>query len=95
MNKMKDDFKDDIEPSIPKKGHGNARVSITSVPHGVNIKLQIRRLDGITYYNVARDAILGVLAGCVTEGLDVAEIKGLLKEVEDKYFDEETKIWKF
>jgi hypothetical protein len=92
---VKDDFGDDIEPTVPGRGHVTARIRIDDVPHGVNIKLQLRMLDGYTYYTVARDAIMGILAGCVNEGLDVSDIEGVLDEAKKRYFADSTKRWKF
>ena len=92
---MKGDFKDRVNPTIPEKGHVAVRGRIRSVKHGVNIEMQIRTLDTITYGNVAKNAILGILACCVREGMDPSDVQSVLDEAAEAYFNELTETWGF
>ena len=92
---MKGDFKDRVNPTIPEKGHVTVRGRIRSVKHGVNIEMQIRTLDTITYGNVAKNAILGILACCVREGMDPSDVQSVLDEAAEAYFNELTETWGF
>ena len=92
---MKGDFKDKVNPTIPEKGHVTVRGRIRSVKHGVNIEMQIRTLGTITYDNVARNAILGILACCVREGMDPSNVQSLLDEAAEAYSNKSTEIWDF
>ncbi len=92
---MKEDFDDEVRHTVPPKGKVDARTRIRSVPHGVNIEIQIRTLGGVTYYSVARDAICGILAATVREGLDVSDVKEVLDEAAKQFFDRSTETWQF
>ena len=92
---MKGDFEDEVNPTIPKKGRVTVRGRIKSVKHGVNIKMQIRTLNTITYDNVARNAILGILSCCVREGMDPFNVQSVLDEAAEAYSDKSTEEWDF
>ena len=92
---MKGDFKDATMPAIPPKGKVNTRIAIKTVPHGVNIHLQVRTLGEVTYTGVACAAIRGILAGCVREGLKTSHVKRVLDEAEKTYTGETVKLWDF
>ena len=80
---------------IPPRGHVTARVRIKNIPYGVDVHLRLHSLGGLTYHTVARHAICGILVGCVREGLDASEIKDVLDEVKEQYYDESTETWSF
>ena len=92
---MKGDFEDEVNSTVPKKGHVAVRGRIKSVKHGVNIEMQIRTLGTITHGNVARNAILGILACCVREGMDPSNVQPVLDEAAEAYSDKSTETWDF